>query len=401
LRVIVTGLVGLHPVGGVAWDYLQYLLGFARLGHDVYYHEDTWSWPYHPLEKSHTADPGYSARYIGEFFRRYAPELGQRWHYFHLHESSHGMSRAAFDRVARSADLFVNVSGASLLPESLAPGCIKIFLDTDPGYNQIVLSEKPAWSENVERWCALVADHDVHFTYAENIDGDDCQVPKAGYRWVTTRMPVVTELWERIARPPPPSGAPWTTIMTWNAFKGPLLYRGREYKSKGAEFKKFLSLPGRVDSPMKVAVGGKKAPFEQLHRHGWQVQDGPTATLTPQSYQALIGGSRGEFSTAKHVYVATRSGWFSCRSACYLAAGRPVVVQDTGFSGFIPTGEGILPFTNLSEAAEAVREAEGNFERHSKSARDVAAAEFAAEKVLERMLVDATKASAETPRAIG
>src|SRR5436309_9921813 len=133
LRVVVTGLAGLYPVGGVAWDYLQYVIGLARLGHDVYYHEDTWSWPYHPIENRHTPEGTYSARYIGDFFARYAPELCGRWHYLHLHETSFGMDRAAFDEVARTADVFLNVSGACLLPDRLSPRCVKVFLDTDPG----------------------------------------------------------------------------------------------------------------------------------------------------------------------------------------------------------------------------------------------------------------------------
>ena len=157
LRIIVTGLVGLYPVGGVAWDYLQYVVGLARLGHDVYYHEDTWSWPYHPIERQVTSEGRYSAQFLAGFFRRYAPELGARWHYLHLHETSYGMTRRAFDEVARTADIFLNVSGACMFPEELSPRCVKVFLDTDPGYNQIMLSERFAWSENVDRWCASVS----------------------------------------------------------------------------------------------------------------------------------------------------------------------------------------------------------------------------------------------------
>src|SRR5213594_1866341 len=154
LRIVVAGMAGLYPVGGMAWHYLQYVIGLARLGYDVYYHEDTWSWPYHPVEKTYTSSGSYSARFIGEFFERYAPGLAGRWHYLHLHETSFGMKRAAFDEAARTADLFLNVSGACMLPENLSPRCVKVFLDTDPGYNQIMLNERPAWSEYVERWCA-------------------------------------------------------------------------------------------------------------------------------------------------------------------------------------------------------------------------------------------------------
>ncbi len=388
LRIIVTGLVGLYPVGGVAWDYLQYVIGLARLGHDVYYHEDTWSWPYHPVECQATADGSYSARFLADFFQRYAPDLSSHWHYLHLHETSYGMDRSAFDEVARTADVFLNVSGAVMIPDQLSPHCIKVFLDTDPGYNQIMLSERFAWSENVDRWCDTVAAHDRHFTYAENIHGDDCLIPKLEFRWQTTRMPLVTELWGPLAEPPAPATAPWTTVMTWNAFKGRLFYRGMEYKSKGSEFEKIMDLPKHLTAPLKVAVGGIKAPLDQLADNGWQVVDGPETSLTPQQYQGFIVQSRGEISPAKHVYVALRSGWFSCRSVCYLGAGRPVVVQDTGFSRILPVGQGILAFSTGDEARAAIEAVESNYRLHNRAALELADELFSARKVLPRMIED-------------
>jgi len=389
LRIIVTGLVGLYPVGGVAWDYLQYLIGFARLGHDVYYHEDTWSWPYHPLEATYTSQGDFSAQYLDSFFLQYAPALRHRWHYCHLRQQSFGMSASAFDEVARTADLFLNVSGACIIPERLSPRCTKLFLDTDPGYNQIMLSERFAWSENVDRWCAGVLSHDRYLTYAENIHNPDCLIPKLGLRWKTTRMPVVRDLWAPAPSAPPPIAGPWTTVMTWNAFKGKLLYGGVEYTSKGSEFEKVMTLPGRVRVPMKVAVGGVGAPLGQLAQAGWEAVDGPSVSATPEQYQAFIAGSRGEFSPAKHVYVAMRSGWFSCRSACYLATGRPVVVQDTGFTAILPAGEGILPFSSLQEAVDAIQEVEGDYARHAEAASAVAVEHFDSDKVLTRLLEDA------------
>jgi hypothetical protein len=390
LRVIVTGLVGLYPVGGVAWDYLQYLIGFARMGHDVYYHEDTWSWPYHPVERTYTADPGYSAAYIRDFVDAYAPELRDRWHYLHLHETSLGMTREAFDAVARSADLFLNVSGACMIPEELSPRCVKVFVDTDPGYNQIMLSERFEWSENVERWCSSVAAHDQHFTYAENIHGEDCIVPRLDFNWKTTRMPMVCDLWDPAGRAVPVESDPaWSTIMTWSAFKGKLIYNGVEYGSKGAEFERIIDLPRHVRQPLQVAVGGVNAPLERLAEAGWQVVDGPEATATPQDYQRFIFGSRGEISTAKQVYVAMRTGWFSCRTACYLAAGRPCVVQDTGFRSIVPCGEGIVAFSSAEEAIEGIERVERDYEHHCEAARKVANEHFGAERVLGELLDDA------------
>jgi hypothetical protein len=389
LRIIVSGLVGLHPVGGMAWHYLQYVIGLARLGHDVYYHEDTWTWPYHPVERTYTSDGTYSARFISDFFERYAPELGDCWHYLHLHETSFGMTRAAFDEVARTADVFLNVSGAGFIPDNLSPRCVKIFLDTDPGYNQIMFVERFEWSENVERWCATVQAHEQHFTFAENIHGADCIIPKLDFEWKTTRMPVVVDLWAPVARARPAEAAPWTTVMTWNAFKGKLFYKGEEYKSKGAEFEKLIELPRLAGVPLKVALGGLNAPLQRLASNGWQVVDGPEATLTPSQYMTFIAGSRGELAPAKHVYVATRSGWFSERSACYLASGRPVVVQDTGFGEVFPVGKGLLAFTTPEEAVAAVQEIERDYVRHAKAAREIAEEYFEATAIL-ASLIDAS-----------
>jgi hypothetical protein len=389
LRIVVTGLAALHPVGGVAWDYLQYVIGLHRLGHDVYYFEDTWSWPYHPIRKTQVPTGDYSAQMIGRFFDRYEPGCSARWQYLHLHNEAFGMTKSALNKVLASADLFVNVSGANILPENLSEDCIKLFLDTDPGYNQVVMSEKFSWSENVDRWCNNIAAHDRYFTYAENIHGADCEVPTVGLEWQTTRMPVVLDLWSEIARERPPLDSPWTTVMTWNAFKGPVTYQGVELKSKGAEFGRLINLPARVDQALKIAIGGKNAPIEQLSAAGWIVQDGPTATLTPEEYRGFIRFSRGEVSTAKHIYRKMRTGWFSCRSACYLAAGRPVVVQDTGFGDILPCGEGVMTFESLEGAASALAEVEADYPRHSKAALEISSQYFGSEKVLRRLIEDA------------
>lgn len=387
LRIIVTGLVGLYPVGGVAWDYLQYPMGLLKMGHDVYYHEDTWSWPYHPLERTYTRDPSYSVNYLADFFKNYAPGLAERWHYSHLHETSYGISTERFNEIASSADLFLNVSGACMIPESLSGTCVKAFLDTDPGYNQIMLSERFSWSENVERWCASVSAHDRHFTYAENIHGPDCLVPRLDFNWKTTRMPVTVEHWEDLSALRP--SGPWTTVMTWNAFKGRLIYKGVEYGSKGAEFEKLMDLPATVNIPLKVAIGGVNAPLSRLSEAGWEVADGPEATVTPAMYRDFIASSRGEISPAKHVYVALRTGWFSCRSACYLAAGRPVVVQDTGFTSVIPCGSGIIAYNTAEEAAEGLRMVQRDYSLHAAAALGMAREHFDSTTVLERLIEDA------------
>lgn len=320
LRIIVGGLVGQYPMGGVAWDYFHYILGLDQLGHDVYYHEDTWVWPYDPILQYPSDKADYTVKFFDDFFTTHAPHLKEKWHYVLCKEKHFGMSAEKFAEVAKTADIFLNVSGACFIPDELGPQCLKVFLDTDPGYNQIMLCEKFAWSQNVERRCRAVADHDRHLTYAENIYGDDCLIPHADFDWRPTRCVVTLPEWDSVRHTPIPADAPLTTIMTWDWFRGKLSYGGVEYFPKAAEFEKFMELPHRVKAPLTVALNGLKAPTNQLTSAGWRIADAGAVTLTPAGYQKFIGNSAGEWSAAKNVYVATHSGWFSCRTACYLAS---------------------------------------------------------------------------------
>lgn len=388
LRIVVTGIVGSCPVGGVAWDYLQYPIGLARLGHDVVYHEDTRGWPYDPVQNSVVDTASYSVDYIARFFQKYAPDLGNRWHYRHLGKDSFGLSESEFDRFARSADLFLNVSAANPRPGALSSRCVKAYLDTDPGFNQIVLAEPPPWTP-ADRFAWLTEEfkhYDRHLTYAENIGREDCLVPVLGVDWITTRMPIVDALWRNV--PAASDRGAWTTVMTWNNFPGRLVHAGREYGDKGVEFSKIIALPKRTSHRLKIALGGDAAPLQELLRQGWTAVDAPKATLTPESYQGFIAESRGEISTAKNVYVAMRTGWFSCRTACYLAAGRPAVVQDTGFSKTVPVGKGLFAFDTIEQAAAAIESVESDYRLHAAAARDLAVDQFGSDKVLTRMLED-------------
>ena len=386
LRIIVGGLVGQFPLGGVAWDYFHYVMGLHALGHEVYYQEDTWVWPFDPIKRYQSDDPSYTVSFLKNFFDAYAPELADRWHYLFLHETSFGMTREAFDAVAATADVFLNVSGACFFPDKLNPRCVKVFLDTDPGYNQILLHERFAWSEHVERWCAQVAEHDRHLTYAENIYGDDCVIPRMNFDWRPTRCVVSLPPWDAVRRMVLPADAAYTTVMTWDYFRGPLVYDGVDYRTKVPEYEKFHGLPQRVDVPLALAVGGTKTPYEQIKRDGWRTIDAWEATKTPAAYLNFIGRSLGEWSVAKNVYVATRSGWFSCRTACYLAAGRPAVVQETGWSQFLPTGRGLFAFSTIEEAVENLRLVHANPVTHRAAAYEIAAEYLAPEKVLPPMI---------------
>jgi hypothetical protein len=386
LRIIVGGLVGQYPFGGVAWDYFHYVLGLAALGHDVYYHEDTWCWPFDPVKGYVVDTPDHTVSFIKGFFDRYAPHLSNNWHYLLLHDKSFGMTRQAFDEVARTADIFLNVSGACFIPDGLNPKCLKVFMDTDPGYNQFVLSERYAWSENVDRWCKLVADHDRHLTYAENIQGSDCLIPRMNFDWRPTRCVVTLPQWSQVRQTPPPADAPFTTVMTLGYFKGKVTYRGRQYDSKVPEFEKFLALPSRTNVPLKLGISGDKYDLKLARDQGWRLIDAAKVTVTTEGYMEFLANSAGEWSIAKNVYVDTHSGWFSCRTACYLAAGRPAVVQETGWSRFVPAGAGLCAFSTMDEAVVGLEAIAADPLKHREAAYALAADYLSPEKVLPPMI---------------
>jgi hypothetical protein len=210
-----------------------------------------------------------------------------------------------------------------------------------------------------------------------------------GFKWKTTGRRVMMKLWKPDASTTPTEPAPWTTVMAWNKFKGEVVYQGDEYKSKESELEKLIGLPFYVRVPLKVAAGGIYAPLKRLTRFGWDVIDGPNAIPTPGDYQEFVARPRGEFSIAKHVYATMRTGCLNYRSACYVSAGRPVVLQDTGFSKFIPTGEGLLAFSTTEETVDVIHQVEANYERHTKAARSIAEEYFDLDKVLNQLIEEA------------
>jgi hypothetical protein len=231
----------------------------------------------------------------------------------------------------------------------------------------------------------LILNHDLFFTFAENISDASCCIPSCGLTWHTTRQPVVLEKWPFTFTP---KAKALTTVMSWKN-DVPLPSIGSEtYGGKDVEFLKFVHLPSRVSVTMELALSGA-APFDELRQNGWRVVDGYEKSSTVDVYQDYLGSSRGEWSIAKHAYVASRSGWFSERTAAYLALGKPAVVQDTGFRPYYPIGEGLFDFTDLDEAIAAIESIESNYRRHCEAARSIAESHFAAEGVLTRLLQQA------------
>jgi hypothetical protein len=381
MKAIVTGMIATYPVGGVAWDYGQYALGLERLGWDVYYLEDTGWEAYDPVKGEYGADCSFGVRFLKESLSQMSATLGERWHVRGMDGATYGIPRDELESLVGAADLFLNVSGGALLRDEYMACQCKVMIDSDPGWNHFV--NFPKWDAN-PGWQGAhgYRAHDHFFTYAERIGEPDCNLPDMGIRWRPTRPPVVLDCWGS-ADP----GAVWTTVMTWNNFRKPVEYQGRLYGTKELEFPKVEELPRRVPgAELELAVGGSGAPVERWQNLGWRVVDSHSVSTTLDQYRDYIQQSRGEFSVAKNLYSATRSGWFSCRTVCYLAAGLPCVVQDTGFSDFITTGRGLFAFDNLKEAVEALIFVEKDYNRHCLGALDTARKHFDSNLVLGQML---------------
>ena len=380
MRTIVTGLIGQYAFGGVTWDYIQYALGFRKLGHDVWYLEDTGAWAYDPVKMEPSADCSHNTAYLARVMEEFG--MGDRWLYRNGADGSwHGAVRDAADaaRVLASADVLANVSGACWLGEETAAIPVKLFLDGDPMFTHIGLAADPE-SEYAKR----VRAHERHFSFGLNIGAADCVVPVAGIDWRPTVQPVALEYWsgDAVAGGHVAEGA-WTTVMNWASY-APKEFEGRKYGQKDIEFEKFVDLPSLTRERFVLAMGqgvGQKRPTEMLESKGWTIIEPDRHLPNFTTYREFLAASKGEWSIAKNGYVQSRSGWFSCRSACYLAAGKPVVVQDTGWSGHLPAGDGVVAFSTLEEAAAGVERVAGDYAAHSRAARVFAERHFEAGKV--------------------
>jgi hypothetical protein len=384
MRAVVTGMIATYPVGGVAWDYGQYALGLEQLGLEAYYLEDTGlpSYTYNPAIGGYEEDFSHGVQFLQESLALLSPSLARRWHFRAADGQTCGLPAAEMEAVVADADLLLNVSGGCLLRDEYRRCRRKVFLDTDPGWNHFVIF--PRWDSRPEGERSQgFRGHDLFFTYAQRLGRSDCPLTTFGLTWHPTVPPVVLGCWA--AEPP---GSTWTTVMMWNNYQKPVEHEGVTYGSKEMEFGRIEEVPSRSAAPFEVAVycPDDGVPRERWCSLGWSVADGRAVSVTAASYRSYLQRSRGELSVAKNIYVATHSGWFSCRSVCYLAAGRPVVVQDTGFSELLPVGEGVLAFANRDEAVRAVEAIERDYPAHQRAAREIARDRFDARRVLGELL---------------
>lgn len=374
-RIVLASYMVRYPLGGnLSWA-LQWLVGFQRLGHDVYFVEKSgYSCScFDPVRNVMSDDCTYGVAAVRELLGRFG--LESRWCFVDAAGRYHGLARREVEEVFRSTDLLVDMgTHGSWLPEA-APVNLRVLVEAEPGHTQMKMANRLASGEALN-------EYDAYYSIGQNIGTSASTAPPAGKRWRPVFNPVVPELFENT---PAHDDAPFSTVMNWRAHS-PICFDGRVFGQKDMEFKRFLDLPARTVVPLEIAVAGPDVPADLLRAKGWRVRSAHALTMSVESFRGYLRASRGEFSVCKNVFVATRSGWFSDRSAAYLASGRPVVVQETGFSAHLPCGEGLFAVETVDEAAAALDEVAGNYARHSRAAREIAQEHLAATKVLGRFL---------------
>ena len=374
-RVILSSYMVRYPLGGnLSWA-MQWLSGFKRLGHDIVMAERA-GYPYscfHPVQRVHNDDPSFGCGIVRDLLARIGME--NNWFFEDAAGEYHGMSRAAAEAAIRDADVFIDMGALGDWPAERVTSRLKVTIDQEPGYTQMRMETEPYIA-------ATLDGYDHYFTCGTNLGTSRSTAPTAGRQWTLAFNPVDPTLFDPV---PPPPRAPYTTVMNWQSHK-PIVYGGRTFGQKDQEFDRFMTLPRHTAAPMEVAVAGLWVPRDRLIDSGWQLRLGIDVTATMDSYWDYIRASRGEFAVCKNVFVATQSGWFSDRSAAYLASGRPVVLQDTGFSSLLPHGRGLFAIGSLDEAVAAIEEIEADYARHSAWARELAQDMLSADVVIPRFL---------------
>ena len=380
-KIIVFGILFWYPLAGVTFQFLHYLLGLRRLGYDQYYIEDSGRWIYDPHLNDLSPDADGNIAAVLPILQAHG--FADRWAFRGNYPGGqcYGMTEPQILQLYREADAFLNVTGAQELREEHLACPRRIYVETDPVAAQIKIAQ-----DNQETIAALSA-HQVHFSFGENFGAPDCKVPLKRFHWITTRQPVILDLWRNSRRV---AGRPYTTVATWENKGKDIVYEGETYYwSKDREFMKFIDLPQRRAARFELAVGQDEKVQRILREHGWGWVDSVEVSRDLERYRNYILESRGEFTVAKDQNIRLRSGWFSDRSACYLAAGRPVINQETGFSNCLPTGRGLFTFETMEDVLRAVDTIESDYEGNSRAAGEIAQEYFAAEKVLGKLMQQA------------
>lgn len=364
--VIAGALARRVEYGGHLWALLHWAAGFRRLGWSVLF-----------LDRLDPAPGLRGSRRVKSFvelmerFRlgdAYSLDLGPD-------DEPVGLARREVLRWTADADLLLNIMGYLRDEVVLGRARKRVFLDIDPGFGQMWRSLG---------WCDVFAGHDAFVTVGANVGRPGCVIPTCGLSWIRTLPPVVLDLWPAAAE----EGFRFTSVGSWRGPWDPVEYEGRTFGLRAHEFRKFTQVPRRSGLTFEIALDiddEDAADARLLADGGWHLADPRAVAGDPWSYRQYVRGSRAEFMVAKGMYVRSGSGWFSDRTACYLAAGRPALVQDTGLQGVVPTGLGLVTFDTPAEAVERAHEVDANWHRHARAARELAEEHLDSDRVLDRI----------------
>jgi glycosyltransferase involved in cell wall biosynthesis len=369
--VVVWGLLARVPFGGLTWQTLHHVDALRRLGFDVWYVEDSDSFPYDPATLCQTFDGTANLAYLSE--QMAAIGLDDRWIFrAPATEEYYGASRQVLFELYERADAVLNVCAAQEIRPEHERIRRLVYLETDPVAVQLAVASGDAAA------IRQLDAHHHHYTYGHNLGAADCPVPVERYEWIPTRPPVCIDWWSTGSIEPRET---FTTVMTWRHTGRDVEWNGQKWRwRKDVAVERLADLPRRSPLPLELAVAGiDDAGRAVLERRGWIVAP---PVLEAHAYREYVRSSFGEFTVAKEQVVRSRSGWFSDRSACYLAAGRPVITEATGFENLLPVGEGLFAFTSEDEAVAAIEDVASDYPRHSRAAREIAREFFAAERVL-------------------
>ena len=350
------------------------------MGHEVWYVEDDTVWPYDPERNSVTDDCSYAVRHVAGCMKQAG--MPDTWAFRPAYRTGecYGVTSAKLDELYRTCDALLNVVGATDLREEHLAARFRVYVECDPVIAELQLARGDPHTT------VALANHHAIVTYGENFGSPDCGVPLNGQRYGKTRQPVDLDFWPMTYEP---EGRFFTTIGNYRQDGNDVEYNGEIYRwSKHHEWEKFFDLPRHTRQPFELAmVVEEPADRQRLESHGWKVVPSFRMSLDIfGEYQAYFRRSRAEFTVAKDMNVRLRSGWFSERDACYLACGKPVVAQDTGFGNILPTGEGLFPFMTTDEGLAAIDQINGDYRRHCLAARAIAEEYFEAGKVAAHLL---------------
>ena len=381
-RIVVMGFMGSCPIAGVIWQHIHYLVGLQRLGHDVYYIEDSARLPYNPETFEVSNEFDYAAHLLDRLSREF--QFRNHWAFCARYLPKNptvGLPLKKIRQLYRDADAILNICGAQEFNDDLLISDRILYVESDPGVEQIKIDK------GVRSTINYLRRHRALFTFGENLGKKTFPVPTHGFNWLATRQPVVTDLWktDRV----PPRSAVFTSVANWSTSGlKDISWRGDKYLwSKSREFLRFISAPKKSGETFELATNIEDAnTCAKFSRNGWRLHCPLQLSVDYWLYRDYIRRSKGEFTVAKDQYIRLRTGWFSDRSACYLAAGRPVIIQETGFTRNYGGKAGLLSFQSLDEIVEAVKTINADYRKHSRAARALAREFFEAKKVLKSIL---------------